>query len=78
VRGEQRGEKEDAPAPIAAAAAAGRPRARGIRALCEIGLAPALFAEGGRARALCGTGRGGGENVIGLRRLSRWRGKVAG
>jgi hypothetical protein len=50
VRGEQRGEKEDAPAPIAAVAAAGRPRARGIRAPREIGLAQALFAEGGRAR----------------------------
>jgi hypothetical protein len=50
ARGDQRGGKENASAPIAAAAAAGRPRARGIRTLREIGLAPALIAESGRAR----------------------------
>jgi hypothetical protein len=37
------------PAPVAAATAAGRPRARRIRAPREKGLAPALIAESGRA-----------------------------
>ncbi|PUZ44697.1 hypothetical protein GQ55_8G129700 [Panicum hallii var. hallii] len=49
--------KENASAPIAAAVATGQPRARGICAPREIGLAPALIAESGRARS----SRRGGE-----------------
>jgi hypothetical protein len=47
----KKGERERArvSAPVAAATVAGRPRARGIRALREKGIAPALIAAGGRA-----------------------------
>jgi hypothetical protein len=45
-------ERGGASAPVAAATVAGRPRARGIRALREEkGIAPALIAAGDRARA---------------------------
>jgi hypothetical protein len=47
----ERRERERVSALVAAATVAGRPRARGIRALREKGIAPALIAADDRARA---------------------------
>jgi hypothetical protein len=48
---EKGGKERGVSAPVAAATAAGRPRAREIRVLREKEIAPALIAEGGCARS---------------------------
>jgi hypothetical protein len=55
ARGERREGQENASAPIAAATAVGRPRARSSREERKKRVAPAQITAGGRDR--CGTGQ---------------------
>jgi hypothetical protein len=66
VRGERRGERKNASAPIAAATVVGRPRACAVRALCgKNSIAPALIAAK-RSRVVVGPSGGAGVKLVSI------------